>query len=180
MLFVERRRFCFVVRHSVYWWFSHFLFILPHSLNGVTNICICNQQKNMQSFLILSLPFVSTFVSFMVFSLIQCCFYHLFEWNNRNKMENTTTKSTHFFYWRFVHFFIWQKIKERKFEMHLWAVYWEISLHYVRLRCSRDCNLGYKGMLPLFKVQKFINKSFCWRILLKEIVMNLNLLNYLN
>lgn len=77
-------------------------------------------------------------------------------------------------------FFIWQKIKERKFEMHLWAVYWEISLHYIRLRCSRDCNLGYKGMLPLFKVQHFFNKSFCWRILLKEIVVNLNLLNHSN
>lgn len=77
-------------------------------------------------------------------------------------------------------FFIWQKIKERKFEMHLWAVYWEISLHYIRLRCSRDCNLGYKGMLPLFKVQKFINKSFCWRLVPKEIVVNLKRLNYLN
>lgn len=77
-------------------------------------------------------------------------------------------------------FFIWQKIKERKFEMHLWAVYWEISLHYIRLRCSRDCNLGYKGMLFLFKVQNVFNKSFCWWILLIEIVVNLNLLNYSN
>lgn len=102
-----------------------------------------------------------------------------FVWMKQQKQNEKHNHKINTF--RFVvFFFIWQKIKERKFEMHLWAVYWEISLHYIRLRCSRDCNLGYKGMLPLFKVQKCINKSFCWRFLPKEIVVNLNRLNYLN